>query len=301
MGSMSGFLSQNPLFGCLMTGINIVISMILMKQINIYTNRLFREATGGRRRSNPILKKCITVAGNLAGSWERRGFSKDVYTKAASKVKKCGYTGRHAVIYYIMLKYVAPLILFIPVSAACFPDVLKPAALSMLFPVAVEIVTAGNKRKVDRMYQKNTYKIYKYLHNQVSAGIKVTDAIRTVYEVVGDNVLKEALILLVAEFELTNDIDAALDEFRMRFNTPDSETLCIALKQGILTGDNSELLARQEDLMFRRYFNYIQAETDSCKTKNTLVAALFSLIVVIMITVPLLKDAGDAAGSIFMK
>jgi Flp pilus assembly protein TadB len=300
MEDFIGFVRQNMLFGCLMTVLNIIIAQILIRKINIYSNRLLREAMGRRWENSSLIKRGIYVLNHAIDLREGRGVRQDAYLHAASKMKKCGYLGRYAALIYLILKYVVPILIFILIFAISCPDILKPAAISVMTLIMVEIVVTSNRKKICRIYQKNTYKIYKYLHNQVSAGIKVTDAIKTVHEVVSDDILKEALILLVAEFELTKNIDKALDEFRSRFDTPDSETLCVALRQGVITGDNSELLARQEDLMFKRYFNYMQTETDNCKIKNAMVVALFSLIVVIMITVPLLKDVSEAAGKIFI-
>jgi hypothetical protein len=107
------------------------------------------------------------------------------------------------------------------------------------------------------------------------------------------------LLRLVARYELTLDIDTALEEFKSGFSVHEAETLCVALKQGIETGDNQELLARQEDVMFKKYFNYIQAETDSCKTRSMMAAMMFTAIVVILIVVPLFNDASEALGRIF--
>ncbi|NTV90110.1 MAG: hypothetical protein HGA22_07090, partial [Clostridiales bacterium] len=89
-------------------------------------------------------------------------------------------------------------------------------------------------------------------------------------------------IRTAAKYELTLDIDESLEEFRENFDAYEAEMLCTALRQGIETGDNSELLARQEDMMFKKYFNYIQAETDNCKNRSLLSAGMFTAVVVLM-------------------
>jgi len=66
------------------------------------------------------------------------------------------------------------------------------------------------------------------------------------------------------------------------------------------TGDNRELLERQEDIMFKKYFNYIQAETDSCRNRSVVAAAVFVAIVAVMIIVPMLGEMSRAAGKIFI-
>ena len=52
--------------------------------------------------------------------------------------------------------------------------------------------------------------------------------------------------------------------------------------------------------MFKKYFNYIQAETDSCRNRSLASAAVFVAIVAVMIIVPLLDEMGRAIGNIFI-
>jgi hypothetical protein len=153
---------------------------------------------------------------------------------------------------------------------------------------------------MDMKFQKYVYKIYKYLHNQISAGVRVTDAIRTVHEVVEDKWLKGILIELAGGYELTCNIDAVLDKFKYNFSTHEADTLCIAIKMGITTGDNQNILGRQEEIMFKKYFNHIQAQTDSCRVKIAAVAMVFTAIMVVMLLIPVVSDVGDAMGKIFI-
>jgi hypothetical protein len=52
--------------------------------------------------------------------------------------------------------------------------------------------------------------------------------------------------------------------------------------------------------MFKKYFNYIQAETDGCKTRCFVAAAMYTAVIVLMIMVPLLNDTANAVGRIFI-
>ena len=40
---------------------------------------------------------------------------------------------------------------------------------------------------------------------------------------------------MAARYELTMDIDSALNEFKSVYDTQESESFCVAIKQGILT------------------------------------------------------------------
>ena len=215
-------------------------------------------------------------------------------------MRKAGYKSEAAPLLYLIIRFVLSPIVFITAFILNYPEIIRPLACVILINTVMESVISSGRRKVNLRFQKYIYKIYKYLHNQITSGIKPTDAIRSVYEVTDDRELKGILIRLAARYELTLDIDSALEEFRLNFDVHEAETLCIALKQGIDTGDNKELLARQEDVMFKKYFNYIQAETDSCRNRSLAAAAVFVAIVVVMIIVPMLRDTGEALGKIFI-
>lgn len=220
--------------------------------------------------------------------------------KAKDKMQKAGYRGEHAALTYLGVRFVLSPLVFIAALLMNYPDVVRPTAAAVLINVIMELVVKAGTRKVNLRFQKYIYKIYKYLHNQISSGVKPTDAVRCVYEVTEDKELRGILVRLAARYELTLDIDAALEEFKSNFDTHEAQTLCIAIKQGIETGDNKELLAKQEDIMFKKYFNYIQAETDSCRNRSVAAATVYVAIVAVMIIVPMLSEVNQAIGNIFI-
>src|SRR5690606_4170309 len=188
---------------------------------------------------------------------------------------------------------------FVAALISNYPDIVRPIAAVVLLNSVTTAVVSSSRRKVNLRFQKHIYKIYKYLHNQISSGVKPTDAVRTVYETTDDRDIREVLIRVAARYELTMDIDSALEELRSNFDTHEAETLCLALKQGVQTGDNRDLLEKQEDIMFKKHFNYIQAETDSCRNRSVAAAAVFVAIIAVMIIVPMLDDVSQAVGRIF--
>lgn len=210
-----------------------------------------------------------------------------------------GLQGEFATVKYLFLQVGLPLALFVIAVVINFPSFKEAARVLILTCTIIEITIRRRERKLKLKLQKYGYKIYKYLHNQIASGIKVTDAIKTVYEVIDDKDLREILLRMAARYELTLDIDVALDEFSTIYDNHEGESFCIALKQGILTGDNQSLLARQEDIMFKKYFNYIHSETDGLKTRTILAAVVFTAIIVMMVLIPFLYEASDALGKIF--
>jgi Flp pilus assembly protein TadB len=280
--------------------LNIVIVRFLLQKILIYTNGHISEAAGGRNGKKSIYKKCKSFVENSMKYYEKRDKKFGIYCKAKEKMRKSGYRSEYAPYLYIALKYIISPVFFTIGFMVNYPSVPKAFALAACNIIIVECVVAAARKKFNMKFQRYVYKIYKYLHNQISSGVKVTDAIKTVYEVIDDIEIRSILVGLAARYELTHDIDAATEEFVSNFDVQEAQTLCVALKQGIETGDNQELLARQEEVMFMKYFNYIQAETDSCKTRSTMAAAMFTAVIIIMIIVPLFNDMSDALGKIFI-
>jgi len=294
---------------------NIILANLIYGKLRLYFDRPLIEAAGGRSNKISIYKRCARfVRQSIAEHrksrnniriyklWtdnirpDRSGF----YEKAKAKMNKAGYRGKYAAETYLFLKYFVIPSIFILALVLNYPDISKSVLASATTWLIIETVIRRKRKQINLMLQKNIYKIYKFLHNQISSGVKVTDAIKCVYEIADDRYLREALVKLAARYELTLDIDTTLDELKSFFDVQEIETLCIVLKQGVLTGDNQEILARQEEVMFKKYFNYIQAETDSCKARCVAAAALFVAIIVVMISVPLFIDAANALGKIFM-
>ncbi len=300
MDEILSFINMHRLLAGLLVCANIPPAVLAARRIATMGGKRIIEAMGGRNTSSSLYGRCLLYVSRTVREYDRREKKAGVYVKAGIKLRRAGYRGEYAPAIYLLLKYVAIPLFFIISAAANYPDLKASAAASLLFAAIMEMVISAGRRKIDLKLQRYIYKIYKYLHNQVSSGIKVTDAVKTVYEVIEDRELRGILIRLAARYELSLDIDTALEEFKASFAVHEAETLCVALKQGIETGDNQELLARQEDVMFKKYFNYIQAETDGCKTRSMIAAAMFTAVVVIMIVVPLFNDAADAVGKIFI-
>jgi Flp pilus assembly protein TadB len=280
--------------------LNIILARFIIQKLLIHISGHIREATGGRNERKSLYKKCRSFIEHSIKLYEKRGKKSGIYHKAEEKMRKSGYRSEYAPYLYIMSKYIISLAFFIAAFIANFPSLFKAFAAAMCNIIIVECVVGAARKKLNLKFQRYVYKIYKYLHNQISSGVKVTDAIKTVYEVIDDRELRAILIKLAARYELTNDIDAALEEFSSNFELQEAQTLCVALKQGIETGDNQELLARQEEVMFMKYFNYIQMETDNCKIRSTLAAAMFTAVIIIMVFVPLFSDMSDALSKIFV-
>lgn len=294
------FSINKKVFIFIMYSINLLISFLLIQKIDSITNKSINEAMGRRVVGKSLYKRCAFAIKTYLEDYERRNEKSNFFARAKVKSKKLGFEGEKATLVYLFIRYGISILTFILALIINFPSIDEAFKASIAIFVITEFNFRNKEKALKLSLEKYAYKIYKYLHNQITSGIKVTDAIKNVYEVIDDKRLKSVLIRMAARYELTMDIDSALDEFKSVYDTQETESFCIAIKQGILTGDNSELLARQEDIMFKKYFNYIQAETDSRKTKSLIAAGVFIAIIVIMILIPLLFEAAGALGKIFI-
>lgn len=299
-GHMISLFYENIALFMMLALSDILLVALFCGKIRPAVSRRVAEALGSRNGATPLYKRCSLLIGQGMEVCEKRMGGGRLYQKAEVKMRKAGYKGEHAAMLYLFVRFLlSPLVLVIAFMLN-YPDLLRPLAVVVLINTVMESLISSNKRKINLRFQKYIYKLYKYLHNQISSGVKPTDAVRFLYEVTDDKELGAILVRLAARYELTLDIDAALEEFRSNFDAHEAETLCIALKQGIDTGDNKELLAKQEDVMFKKYFSYVQAETDSCRSRSVAACAVFVAIVAVMIIVPMLMEVSQAIGNIFI-
>ncbi|AUS95108.1 hypothetical protein CDQ84_03610 [Clostridium thermosuccinogenes] len=281
-----------------------ILAIIIAPRLYLILNRHLVEALGGRgekkrpyQRYAGYVRKYIERYGSRAN---KDNFFTRLFRKAKAEVKRCGYYSNLAAFMYIFLRYVLPVIVFILGLLLNYPRVLPAVSGAVLIFLLVNYSMRRMRQKLENEFKYSAYKIYRYLHNQISSGVSVTDAIKTVYKVADDSKLQDNLILLAARYARTLDINSSLEEFKSNYSLQEVESLCVALKQGIETGDNKDILERQEKLMFSQYFNYIQAETDACRRKRTLITAVYALIIIIMLSIPMINDAVDAVGKIFV-
>lgn len=222
------------------------------------------------------------------------------YEKAEVEIRKAGYIGHYHPITYIMILAGVPLLLLL-LCVINDPSLFFRYLLGCIAIIAyIKIYIKGKTRKITDQFEKHAWRIYRYLHNQIASGIKITDAITTVYETVDDKDIREILIKFAATFQLTMDIEESLQEINRRFGGNEAATLCMALREGVKTGDSELMLKRQEDVMFNKYFNRLEAETEKSRTYCILSAVMFCSILIILASVPVVMDLIDAMNSIFI-
>lgn len=300
MEDIVNFLAEYPLFTAAALVLNLILASMLITKLMAAVNNKIHDATAGRGEKKNSYKKYMEMSRDWIETYERKNNKAKFFRRAVEKTRQSGYYGEHAPVIYLALITVIPVLAFVLVSLIAFPNLIGALVLALYIPATVEIIMRSKRKAIIREFQMSSYKIYKYLHNQISAGVQVSDAIKSVYEVTNDKKLRLILIKLAGAYGRTLDIEFALEEFRTYFNLPEAQTLAVALKQGIDTGDNQGILQKQEEVMFGKYVDFMQAETDACKSRSIMAAVYFVAIIVIMICVPMYKDMVTAISKIFI-
>lgn len=176
---------------------------------------------------------------------------------------------------------------------------LKFTGLIALVMFGLYKINQQSKKNKNRSLRFYGYKIFKFLINQISSGIRVSDAIMTMHMVVSPSPLKNTLIDVAAHYGQTADLQGALYHLKKTFKGLEVDTLCMAIEQGIKTGANESTLLKMENLLFKRYIFQIKSDT-VLKRKRAILSVLFlGLIIILMILVPVAIDMLHAFNQIF--
>lgn len=172
--------------------------------------------------------------------------------------------------------------------------------LIVLYGLFHQLYIKYKKKKEQSLIEYYGYKIFKFLINQVSSGILISDAIKSMYRIVDEKNLKKTLIEVSAYYSKTTDLSASLEILKNKYKGIEVDTLCMAIEHGIYTGANYETLRKMEQLLFKRYINQIKLETRWRKKRSILSVLLLCSIMILMIAIPVVMDMLEAFNQIFL-
>lgn len=142
--------------------------------------------------------------------------------------------------------------------------------------------------------------IYRYMNIQTTAGINSTEIFKSLYEIPNDKILKLALMKISANYFRTLNIDESIRAFKSYFVGHEVDMLCMVLKQGVVTGNNEDLLVKQEGLMLKKYFNSMETQFEKVKMKGFIIVIFLSLLVFLLISIPMILEMYNATLKIFV-
>lgn len=215
------------------------------------------------------------------------------------RLNEAGMGDQNTWIYWMLITIAFPFLLFTILSIQKYNIGLKISMSSLCF-VLPNIYLGGQIKKRKKVFIINAYKLYYFLHSQISSGIKVTDAIKGLYIIADHPLIQKTFISFVAQYELTLNIEESLQYLRKAFTGYDCEMLCVSIQQCMKTGMAGKTLLKMEQMMFAKYFNYLQKDTENFKTK-LFISGVFAIVPLVMIFLcPVLFDALNAFDKIMV-
>lgn len=219
-----------------------------------------------------------------------------VFPKLIHRLEKAGITTKADILFYIGI----PLLL-IPVGVITAVFLKLGGGLILIFtPAAISLyMLKMRKKKYDSIFQKNAYRIYKYVLNQISAGVRPVDALKNMHRVIEDKELLKVFSEACASYSISFDSTKLANDILKKIDTPESRNFAMSIKDGLFESRDEQLLDRLEQMMFNRYFAYVQKMTDSLKIRCLITVILLCAIIVCMILIPTVMDVQRALDSIF--
>lgn len=169
----------------------------------------------------------------------------------------------------------------------------------ILLVVNHSIHTKSKTKIRKEVFSRNAHKIFKFMLNQVSAGVRMSDALMKLYIVVNDKHLKECLIDLSAYYSQTSDLNTSLNILRRDYKGSEVDAFCVAVEHGIFMGSNYNTLKNLEELLFSKYIYQIKHETKLKKKRSLLSGIFLCSSIVLMIIVPIIIDMFRALEAVF--
>lgn len=222
------------------------------------------------------------------------------FIKYQEKLRYAGISSYKEIKAFIYIKYFVPVLLFIGIYIINNKDIRYSFIFLILYYLVLKLILDAKTKSRNKAIEFYGYKIFKFLLNQISSGIIINDAIKSIYMVVNDEKLRTCLINVSAYYTQTNNIKDALKIFTDEYKGVEVDTLYIAITQGIYTGDNFETMKRMEALLFKRYIYHIKTETDNKRHQSFLAVLLFCIVIIMIVSVPILMDIFEAFDQILL-
>lgn len=245
-------------------------------------------------RSKPSAREWRGLNKRLSAGWVY-GF----YQWHVLRWQKCGHKrsdalSRSSVWLILTLAVVTAVWLSSPLS------LWRPLLSLLLLEGLFAATTTLQIRQRQSEFATGVYKIYRYLALQLTAGMTTVETVKHLHEAVDQPFMKEAVFSFSSCYFRTMNLDLAAQELTKRIEGDEIHVLAAVLRQGILTGDHCELIQKQEQLMLRRYYSALEAETGWIHAKGVCIAIGLCLLVFVLLALPMLYEMSRATQMIFI-
>ncbi|TCT17030.1 type II secretion system (T2SS) protein F [Natranaerovirga pectinivora] len=274
--------------------VSIHISSLLTQKLEASLNKNIEWAKSPRRikKTTQYLKiKKISMNIKKIGALER------YIGKANHTMKRAGENRKFACAIYLFFRDM------LPITFAGFLFIQREFNLMIyvfIFRLIVNFYVYQEIKKQANLFKKDAYMLYSFLNNQISSGVKQTDAIKNLHKVTNDKKLKERLKLMAATYIVTTNIDESLKYITDYYYTQEARSMAVAIKLGVDTGNNSTTLEKKEENMLNQFMDMVKFETEKLKYKYLMIGIIIGIPLIIFISYPLVIDLLQAEKQIFM-
>lgn len=135
---------------------------------------------------------------------------------------------------YIVLKLINAAFFFVicELMGLYFTGIIVATIGFFLIDIIILLKNRSDKKEID--FQLGS--VYSMLEIQLTSGVFIGDAISSAYLVVSNERLKEQLAILSATISITKDIFAALENFKVMFNSQSIDNFVMVIEQALQTG-----------------------------------------------------------------
>lgn len=229
-----------------------------------------------------------------------------IYLNNKLDLEKGGMYTENNLTFFILFKWV-----FVPIFSilTIVSNVLADSGFydSLIYGVMALVILNGliyaiihyHISKEANKFKLTSYKLFKFLRNQLSAGVKMTTAVNNLPSIVNDKLLKNRLILMASHFASKSDIDEALSYITDHYQTIEAKTLALSIKQSIETGQSDNSFKQKEKKLFNMYLNVIKKKTQILMLKYFVIGLLYGFVIVLIIGYPQWLDFIEANRILF--
>lgn len=234
---------------------------------------------------------------------ERFNLLSNIYDRTAKKLLKVDEERIWVIYFFIFIKYFLPMLILIGLATSSQKDYIRYGIVTILMIVLPELVVQKSIRDHEKKFESYAYKLFKYINNQKSAGVTTHKIIVKLHKVVDDDEkLRNRMISFAAEYIATNDYNESIKKHLLKYyGNADALALDNALRQGLEIGDAFTDSEGYEKLMFQKYLNTIDYETEKQKLHSIFSALMFSMATVGLVGYILFVDISEGLITIFSK
>ncbi len=235
--------------------------------------------------------------------YERIKIVADIYEKTSNKLLLVDEERAPVIYTVIFLKYVFPIVLSV-YTLIVTPESIGRLILVLIFlELLPEMMIKKSIKNHQKKFEAHAYKLFKYINNQKTAGTTTHKIITKLHKVIDeDEKLKNRLISFAAEYVTHNKYDEAFQNHILKFyHNADALALDSALRLGLEIGDAFTDSEGYEKLMFNKYMNTVDYETEKKKMHSVFSAFMFSIPTIALIGYVLYVDISEGLTTIFSK